>query len=169
MKKLITFLLITLTLTLNYSFSQETENSKADIVPFNVFLFDTTEVYSNIRLNPNGEIMLKLDYNTDYFILKIIDYKDGWFKINDIVSVEFGYNISNFEGWIHHSIVAVTTRKDLVLKKKPNSKKTVGTIDLETTVKIIDVLGNWVKIEYKENIGWVESKWLCGNPVTTCP
>lgn len=167
MKNLIILLL--LTLTCNYSFSQETEKNNTGIMPFSVFLFDTTDVYSNVRINPNGEIMLKLDYSNDYFILTVIDYKNGWFKINNIVSVEYGYNISNFEGWIHHSLIAVTTRKNLELKEKPNSKKMVGTINLETTVQIIDVWSNWAKIKYKENVGWVESKWLCGNPVTTCP
>ena len=37
------------------------------------------------------------------------------------------------------------------------------------TFKIIDVYCEWIKIECKGVIGWVESERICGNPVTTCP
>jgi hypothetical protein len=167
MKKCITVLTILLSVT--FSFSQKIKNNDYKISPIEVFLDDSSIGYSNVRENPNGEIILKLDNEIDYYVLNVIDFKKGWLKINNIVSVNYGYKISEFEGWIHSSIVGVSTRKELELMDKPNGKIALGNIEQEIGVKIIDICFNWVKIEYKGINGWVESKWLCGNPVTTCP
>ena len=28
---------------------------------------------------------------------------------------------------------------------------------------------DWVQVNYRGELGWIQSEWLCGNPVTTCP
>ena len=117
MKKLI---ILTLCITLfNTSFSQES-NDTYTIKPFKAYIDDKDD-YSNIRDSPRGEIVLKLN-NTYGYILNIIGYENGWFKINNISGVD-EYDISNFEGWIHGSIVGAATTLDLELLDKPNGKR----------------------------------------------
>lgn len=164
--------LITLTIFIlffNFSFLQESKNDKCTVKPFEVYL-DDEDTYSNIRDSPKGNIVLKINSKYSYgYILNVIDFKDGWLKINKISGVE-EYEISEFEGWIHSSIVGVATTHNIDLFDKPNSKTKVGKlIGEQDTFKIKDVYCQWIKIEYKGVIGWVESEKICGNPVTTCP
>jgi len=165
MKKTIIFLFFIL--LINVSFSQE-DSIDCTISAFRVALDDQSDSDTNIRDKPNGEIILKLN-KMDYFELMVVDIKNGWLKINNIVSVEYDYTISNLQGWIHHSIVGVFTRRNLTMVSEPYSKKIVGSIEQEIGVKIKGACSNWVQIEYNGISGWVESKWLCGSPVTTCP
>jgi len=153
----------------NFSFSQEIKNNQCKIKPFEVYL-DDKDSYSNIRESPNGNIVLKINNEQSAgYSINVIDFQDGWLKINRISGVD-GYEISEFEGWIHHSIVGAGTTYDLELLDKPNSKIIVGKLIGELdTFKIVDVYCEWIRVECKGVYGWVESKKICGNPVTTCP
>lgn len=137
--------------------------------PFNVALDDDSGSDTNVRYLPNEDIVLKLN-KTDEFVLHVTDYKEGWFKTDKITSVHYGYEISNLEGWVHQSTVSLFTRKKINLLDKPKTGTSLGAIDGENgPVKIKDICSNWVKIEFENLVGWVETEWLCGNPVTTCP
>ena len=35
-------------------------------------------------------------------------------------------------------------------------------------IKLLDMCGTWVKVEYNGIKGWVNNKFLCGNPLTSC-
>lgn len=137
--------------------------------PFNVALSDDSGSDTNIRNEPNGDIVLKLN-KIDEFVLHATDYKDGWFKINYISSVHYGYDITNLNGWTHQSTIGLWTRKKINLLDVPETGTSLGSIDGENgPVKIKDICSNWAKIEFEGLSGWVEIEWLCGNPVTTCP
>jgi len=125
----------------------------------------------NIRKEPNGKTILNLNKQDEYFILKITEAKNGWFKVIHVKGAEVGLiKIPGEIGWIHNScIIEAGTRQDITLIDKPQAGNMVGAIGVENQVIIKDKYFNWVKIEYKELTGWVESKWLCGNPFTTCP
>jgi len=161
--------LIVFILIYNSSFSQE-DKTKCDIKPFMVYTIDNDE-FSNIRATPKGEIILKLsnNYSSEGYILTVIDVEDGWLKINVIEGIE-GVTVSNFEGWIHNSIVEAAVTHDLDVFDKPNGKNKVGKLIGEhDSFKIKDVYCEWIKIECKNVSGWVKSDKICGNPVTTCP
>lgn len=139
------------------------------ITSFDVALSDDSGSDTNIRVSPNGEIILKLN-KLDDFVLKVIDYKDNWLKIYKITSVNYGYEISELNGWIHQTKVGLWTRKEINLLTDPLTGNSVGIIEGEKgPVKVEGVCNDWIKIEYEGLIGWVELEWLCGNPVTTCP
>ena len=139
--------------------------------PLEVYLNAPDAKGVNIRKVPNGKIILNLNKQDEYFILKITESKNGWFKVVHINGAEIGLiKIPGERGWIHSScIIEAGTRRDITLINKPQNGSIVGTIGVENQVTIKDKYYNWVKIEYKELTGWVESKWLCGNPFTTCP
>jgi SH3-like domain-containing protein len=156
-------------LSSNFIFSQESKIYSCKTIPFEVYL-DDEDNYSNIRENPNGRIVLKINNIDSYgYILNVIDFENGWLKINEINSVDANL-ISEFEGWIHSSIVGVALSHNVDLLDKPNGKKVLK-LEGETgeTFKIKDIHCEWVKIKTKKGIGWVKSEKLCGNPVTTCP
>ena len=160
MKK--TLLLFFITSSLCYS-------QTCDFTPFDIALNDDSGSNTNVKHEPNGDLVLQLN-KEDLFVLHVIDYKDGWLKIDNISSVYFGFDISNLEGWVHQSTTGFWTRKKIELLEAPKANKSIGSIDGENgPVKLIDVCANWVEIEFNGLKGWVELKWLCGNPVTTCP
>ena len=154
---------------LNPTFVQIPQNEKCRIKPFEVYLDDEDE-YSNIRAIPGGQIVLKLNNQYAYgYILNVIDFKDGWLKINEINGIE-DYKISEFEGWIHTSIVGLGATYDIDILDKPNGTNKVGKVKGEQdSFQIKDVYCEWIKIECKSITGWIESAKTCGNPVTTCP
>jgi len=156
-----------LTILGNISFSQEDNACK--IKSFEAYTHDSDE-FSNIRESPGGVVILKI--NTSYdegCVVNIIDFEDGWFKI-DTISALSGYEVTNFQGWIHSSIIGASTTYDLNLVDQPNGKEKVGTIKGENghTFKIIDVHCEWIKIKFKNLAGWVKSEKICGSPVTNC-
>ena len=140
------------------------------IKPFSVYGFvDTDGDFTNVRSSPNGGIIMKLE-NKDTWGCQfdIVAHKNGWLKFNNMWSTD-EYTISDISAWIHISVVGVATRKDVTVLNEPNGKEKIGVIEQESGAKIKDVCANWVKIEHNGIVGWVESEWLCGNPVTTCP
>ncbi|NRB48023.1 MAG: hypothetical protein HRU41_10155 [Saprospiraceae bacterium] len=153
---------------LNPTFSQEKDN-KCNIKPFEVYLDDEDE-FSNIRATPGGQIVLKLNNQYAYgYILHVIDFQDGWLKIDEINGID-GYRISEFEGWVHTSIVALGTTYNIDVLDEPNGTTKVGQVlGEQDTFKIKEVHCEWIKIECKGITGWIESDKTCGNPVTTCP
>jgi len=144
------------------------QNSDCSFSPFNVYLSDESESKSNIREKPNGDVILELDNQNEFFQLRIVDYKDGWLKTDHITTFNYGYEISKLEGWVHHSIVTAFTRKKITLYDSPSGTRTTATIDVETDIVIKDICSGWVKVQYENLSGWIEAEWLCGNPVTIC-
>ena len=157
------------TALLNPTSLQENKHEECSVKPFEVYLDDEDE-FSNIRATPGGQIVLKL--NNQYasgYILQVIDFENGWLKINEINGVD-GYSISAFEGWVHTSIVGLGTTYDIDVLEQPNGTTKVGKVlGEQDTFTIKDVHCEWIKIECKGITGWIESEKTCGNPVTTCP
>ena len=120
---------------------------------------------------PTEKTILNLNKQDEYFILKITESKNGWFKVVHARGAEIGLiKIPGEAGWIHNScVIEAGTRRDVTLLDKPQKGNIAGTIGVENQVVIKDRYSNWVKVEYKELTGWIESKWVCGNPFTTCP
>lgn len=152
-------------------FSQTTQNKDCKPMPFDVFLNDKTEDYSNIRESPNGHIIMKLDNKHDDYVLNVVDCKQEWFKVDKISSLN-GFEITYLDAWVHTSIIGAGTTHDLDVFNQPNSKTKIGTLKgEEDTFRVIDIHCDWIQINCKDKhiVGWVESKKICGNPVTTCP
>lgn len=156
-------------LTLNFAFSQENKETQCVIKPFEVFL-DDVDNYTNIRNNPNGKIILKINNEDSYgHMMNVIDFKNGWLKINEIIAID-EYIISELEGWIHSSIVGISLTHSEDLLDKPNGEKKLELKGESGEIfKIIDVHCEWLKIKTKKGDGWIKSEKICGNPVTTCP
>ena len=140
------------------------------------YLNDPDKSGTNIRKTPNGVIITKLvrqDGNQDYLII-VTASKNGWVKIESpIQGMESDIKIPNGEAWIHGSLLAVDTRnyanEHLNLLDEPEGGKVLKVLKKqEVGLKIKDLCGKWVRVECNGVAGWIESKWLCGNPFTTC-
>ncbi len=151
-------------------FNGEEYTKDGTIPSLDVYLDDPDKTATNIRQEPNGKIITKLDEQSDYFTLRITEEKNGWFKVVKAIGVE-GNNIAipGGSGWIHNTVIGISTRRKVELLDAPEDGIIVGTIDQETGVQIKDKYKDWVKIEHNGLSGWIQAEWLCGNPVTTCP
>ena len=165
MKRTSKLLLLLVVFLSNMSFAQN-EKCKS----FKVYVDDDKDEFTNIRQTPNGTVIFKInkDYNAG-IILNVIDFKEGWLKINKLEGVD-ELTMSNFVGWIHNSVVGVGATHNIYLSNKPKGKKILKIEGEQGDIfRIIDMQCEWVKIKTKKGNGWVESSELCGNPVTTCP
>tara|TARA_B100001939_G_C16778030_1_gene545660 strand:- start:62 stop:691 length:630 start_codon:yes stop_codon:yes gene_type:complete len=152
---------------------EEIECNKVEV---HVYLDDPDDSGTNIRKNPGGDVVLKLikDDQDFEFLMTLTEAKDGWFLVQSPISgIDNDFEIKDGQGWIHGSVISVDTRnyggQEIEILDKPNNGSVVRVIKEEAYgLKIKDICGPWVKIEYKGTIGWVEGQWLCGNPLTTC-
>ena len=141
-----------------------------------VYLNDPDKSGTNIRKTPKGDVAIKIVQKgeDDYYFISLSDVKEGWFKVGEITDIEGNtIEIKDSEGWIHGSVLGVDTRnygnQTIELLETPESGKVVGTIkEPSYGLKLKDMKGEWIKVEYKGISGWVKREWLCGNPLTTC-
>ncbi len=147
------------------------------VVEMEVYLSDNSGSPTNIREVPGGDVDLVLPVDDDY-LFEVIGFKDGWFKIKSIwASGGDEFVMTDNEGWIHRSVVGVGTRnyggQELSVYKEADPDSGIsGFIQEETSLKILDVCDDWVKVEFNQAgeviEGWIEKEWVCGNPVTNC-
>lgn len=188
MKRIHQFIFILFVLC-NWSYAQNEECNSFQVW---IDIDDNPGEFTNIRATPNGIINFKINhgnYNSWGYFINVIGSDNTWLKINHIAGTEECV-ISNFEGWIHSSVVAISTTHDIYLLDQPNGEKVIKVTgetlehykvfaegedlveiqgDPVNHFKIIDIDCNWLKLKSEKGSGWVKSEKLCGNPVTTCP
>lgn len=140
------------------------------------YLNDPDKSGTNIRVSPKGNVITKLivdDLNHDY-LLKLTESKNGWFKIEGpIQGIVSDIELPEGKGWIHGSVISVDTRnydnQHLSILDKPKTGKVLRVIkEVEIGLRLKELCGEWIKVEHDGIVGWIESKWLCGNPLTNC-
>jgi len=138
---------------------------------------DPDQSGTNIRNSPGGSIIAKITPSKcpDGCVINIVGASNGWFKIKgNIEGPEgIGLTLPNGTGWIHGSVISIGTRnyggQKIRLLDAPKNGRVVGTINEESYgLRVKDLCGSWVKVEYKGKVGWISQEWVCGNPWTTC-
>ena len=130
--------------------------------------------YTNLRKSPGGSVLGRLDNSENEYVITICEPSNGWWRIFDdfVGSMEL-----SGEAWIHYSVLGMRTRnyggQALPLRASASEQAAVvATIkEEEATVRPMDISadGKWTKVKCDAGTGWLESRWLCGNPYTTCP
>ena len=141
---------------------------------------DQTDV--NVRATPGGAIVFKLDHNEPGYTVDLYEVWNGWFRISpQIETVDQGpIVLKSKQAWIHGSQLGADTRnyggEKLTFRTHPDANSPIAfTIEEEIGVSYVDMVKGWIKVKYtpknsrKSLIGWIETEWLCPNPVTTCP
>ena len=148
------------------------------------FGYDKKGEFTNVRNAPNGKVVDKIP-TSHATIFVLVSPCDGWWRVAgdayEDMDVNEGQEEIMLHGsttgyWIHHSVVACDTRnygnETLYLKELPRkNSKTTATVNGQMLVHPIDVSGDWTKVKLANSsqTGWIETVWLCSNPVTTCP
>ena len=133
---------------------------------------------TNVRNAPGGAVVRQLPV-AGIYTLAVCNPQDGWWQIlNGVVQAmdEDDIEIPG-EAWVHSSVLGLSTRnyggQALSLRTEPRANAPVaGRITVaEDLVRPLDVSEDmqWVKVSWGKTSGWIEAKWLCSNPVTTCP
>ena len=141
---------------------------------------DQTDV--NVRATPGGTIGFKLDHNEPGYTVELYEVWNGWFRISpQIETVDQGpIVLKSKQAWIHGSQLGADTRnyggEKLTFRTRPDANSPIAfTIEEEIGVSYVDMVKGWIKVKYtpkksrKSFEGWIETEWLCPNPVTTCP
>ena len=141
-----------------------------------VFLTDPDTSGTNIREKPNGKVkyVLKNDPSPSvelYQMFEVCRMQGNW------LFVKTTNNPVEIEGWIHNSVVSATlaaySEPIPVYEEARDSSKEMDKVSVEQYVKILEAIGIYSKIEYKDEkgklrTGYVKNYNLCGNPYTTC-
>ncbi len=146
------------------------------------FVYDTDPSgRTNIRATPGGKVIGQLgaqpsdeDDEGGVYCLSVYNPRNGWWQILD-KSVG-GIEIQD-QGWIHSSVLALSTRNydgsPLNLYAEPSADASVSAVirEADVLVRPLDITadGKWTKVICKAGTGWLQTRWLCGNPFTTCP
>lgn len=150
---------------------------------FEAYLSDSNGDYTNVRKEPNGEILTRIPTSKE-MQFSLLSKGNGWWSILsywDPSADETGEN-STYDslvgGVVHYSCLGVSTRnfgnQGCVLRKEPK-KDSRGVFrfmdEMLLRPKMISDDLDWVFVETtdKRHSGWIEREMLCGNPVTTCP
>lgn len=151
-----------------------------------VYIFDNDGPFTNVRNSPGskGKVVGKIPVDTSA-MLTVMSPQNGWWCIvgdsyedlddtGDWKEVKLKGSTTGY--WVHNSVIAFSTRnygdQKLPLRAEPRTKAAVNyTLKGEQQVRPIDVRGEWVKVKTLDGKGqgWIESEWICGNSVTTCP
>lgn len=143
------------------------------------YIIDDTP--TNVRSAPNGNVVLKLRCDASY-IVEVTTPRDGWWRLTYVEKAEEGEEIDlkkiqAKQFWVHASVLALGTRnyggERLVLRDEPSENaKVVYAFNEEMSVTPLDVKDDWVKVSIGDgkgkHIGWIETEWLCSNPLTNC-
>ena len=133
---------------------------------------------TNIRATPGGEVIMTLSDDEDYF-LQLEGASNGWFKIYDkIGGIDVDYPIPGGVGWIQGSVIGFATRNyggETIhfYESADENSAVVASINQETLLRPKEICGNWANVQGtdqngKKFTGWVQTFWLCGNPLTNC-
>ena len=143
-----------------------------------VFLWDDGP--TNLRNAPKGKIAVTLPYGDEYIYTLIVgECVNGWLKVLYVGALdkELPFRMIDFdELWIHYSVIGTGTRnyggQTLYLYDEPDENSSVNYSFKEEIVlhPIETDVDGWVKVKTLDgkHEGWIQTEWLCGNPVTNC-
>lgn len=145
-----------------------------------VFVLDESKTPTNVRETAGGKVAGTLPINETGHIVEIDECQKGWCSVIDIreagVDKEIKIKSKTGELWLHHSVLAFDTRnygkQKITIRNKPQENaQTVYSFNDEKTLRLLDFNEEWVKVKTKngKHTGWIERKWVCENPLTTCP
>ena len=150
--------------------------------PVGVFVLDRTGTPPNVRDSPQGEVVGSLKVRRDYTVGLIDCEPSGWCQIDGVASAGGGERLeldsASGELWMHSSILAFSTRnyggQRLSLRAAPSkTAKPVFSFkdERELRPRGLSEDGAWIRASTLDgkHKGWLETRWVCGNPLTTCP
>ena len=144
-----------------------------------VYCFVSDKTATNVRNAPGGTVIGQIP-KPGSWSLTVYNPQNGWWQIlHGVVVEDMEGDVIEFEGdaWVHGSVLGIGTRnyggQTIPLLAEPREGAAVsGKITKqEVTVRPQDVSedGEWVKVSWNGQSGWIDTYWLCANTLTTCP
>jgi len=125
---------------------------------------------------PNGKVIFNLRPDEESgWEIEILEKKSGYFKIENAWKNDISDNYKYV--WIKKGSVGLNinnydNQKVPIYSRSNAQSEIIGYIENAQTVSVLDACKNWAYIKgvsgKEEILGWLEPRWQCGNPLTTC-
>jgi len=130
----------------------------------------------NVRLGPGTHYKVLKRLQSDHGVppmIKVAAKHGLWFQITEAHNIETNL-IFKGPGWVYAPLLATSTRSTsgmhTALYRTPSKVSPLKhKIPALSQVTLLSCQGNWLKVQYKNQIGWLSPQEQCPNPVTTCP
>ena len=144
-----------------------------------VWAYIVDDTPTNVRCEPKGAVAFTLPCDWSYIVC-LSDPTNGWWRLRYAEIAEEAEEVrlagsSTEEYWVHYSVVGIGTRnygnQRLVLRAQPfEAAAVVYSFTEELSLHPLEVNGDWVKVVTPDgqHTGWIDSEWLCSNPLTNC-
>ena len=141
---------------------------RADACAATVYVNDPDPKGTNIRSAPTSKSNIVSTITDSDSELDITGSSGDWLRVRQIRSAD-GTATYKGEGWVFASLVAVRARGRAVLHATPETSGTVVVkLRDEEQLSVVSCRGDWLRVRYKTQTGWIAKNERCGNPVTTC-
>ena len=130
----------------------------------------------SIYNKPNGKVIFNLPPDEESgWEIDILEKKSDYFKIENVWKNNWMNNYKYV--WIKKGSVGLNinnydNQKVPIYSNSNTESEIVGYIENAQTVSVLDTCKDWAYIKgingKEEVLGWLEPKWQCGNPLTTC-
>ena len=128
----------------------------------------------NVRDKPgaDGRVVAVIPADADGTVVHLIaSSPNGWVQISHAETI-MGTVVFDRKGWVSGNMLGISTRgygtKGVRLYAGAAKGKALGTLPPEAEVKVAGCSGDWMRVRYRNQTGWLERESQCPNPVTNC-
>ncbi len=148
---------------------------KAAACDVDAYVLDPDPKGLNVRDAPGvgGRVIATIPLDSDGTNVHIVASEPGgWVQIDRAETIMGAVVFEQRRGWVSGNMLGIMTRgydgKGVKLYPRPRAKRAAGKLPSEGEVRIAGCEGDWMRVKYKNLVGWLHPEDQCSSPVTTC-
>jgi len=105
-------------------------------------------------------------------VAEIIGQSGGWFRVARITDYEDSTTLFSGVGWVPAASLGTSiANADPRLYARPSrqSRRLARLVPDESRVTLLGCAGDWARVRFRTQTGWLSRGGQCSNPLTTCP
>lgn len=145
-------------------------DAKGDACNLRAFAASSADLAVHAQPSPASPV-LKL-VPAEFAELDLREARDGWFRVATIEDAESDKPLFSGSGWVRSSALALDVSGSGNRRLYAEPSESGAGIPLAQTggepVDLIDCAGDWAKVRYGKQRGWLAPSGQCSSALTTC-